>query len=223
MNLEQAVDSGMDMVNHVQYVYSILKRNKTDGSIDFKDSANLAVIKFLKTHQVVIDPTLGVFELAFRSVNDSITDIEPNFSTLPDPLKQLFINFGSSNPQQIARGKKIMESFTQVVGELNKNHITMVAGTDMGFPGYSVFRELELYVSAGLTPMEALQTATIVPARVMKMENASGSLEAGKNADIILIEGNPLQNIRNIRNVKTVIRNGSMYDPGALHTMAGFQ
>jgi Amidohydrolase family len=223
MNLEQAVDSGMDMVNHVQYVYSILKRNKTDGSIDFGDSANITVMKFLKTHQVVIDPTLGVFELAFRSVNDSITDIEPNFSTLPDPLKQLFINFGSSNPQQIVRGKKIMESFTQIVGALNRNHIMIVAGTDMGFPGYSVFRELELYVLAGLTPMEAIQTATIVPARVMKMESISGSVEPGKNADIILVEGNPLQDIRIIRNVKTVIRNGAVYDPGSLHTIAGFQ
>src|SRR5664279_1508916 len=101
MNLEQAVDSGMDMVNHVQYVYSILKKNKTTGAIDFSDSANLAVMKFLRDHKVVIDPTLGVFELAFRSVKDNIADIEPDFQSLPAPLKPLFINTGSTTPQEI--------------------------------------------------------------------------------------------------------------------------
>ena len=58
MNLEQAVDSGMDMVNHVQYVYSILKKNKQTGDVDFSDSANRAVMTFLRDHRVVIDPCL---------------------------------------------------------------------------------------------------------------------------------------------------------------------
>ena len=222
MNLEQAVDSGMDMVNHVQYVYSIMKRDKTTGAIDFSDSANLAVMKFLKTHNVVVDPTLGVFELAFRSVKDNITEIEPDFSSLPDPLKPLFTNTGSSSPQEIERGKIIMKAFMDIVGALNKNGITIVAGTDMGFPGYSVYREMELYVACGLSPMEAIQTATIVPARVMNLSAVRGSVEAGKNADLILVDGNPLENIRNIRKVSMVIKDGKLYDPPALHKMAGF-
>jgi len=222
MNLEQAVDSGMDMVNHVQYVYSIMKRNKTTGAIDFSDSANLAVMKFLKVHHVVVDPTLGVFELAFRSVKDNITEIEPDFSSLPEPLKPLFINTGGSSPQEIERGKAIMKAFMDIVNELNKNGITLVAGTDMGFPGYSVYRELELYVASGLSPWEAIQTATIVPARVMNQASVLGSVETGKNADLILVDGNPLENIRNIRKVSLVIKDGQLYDPGALHKMAGF-
>ena len=222
MNLEQAVDSGMDMVNHVQYVYSILKRNKTTGAVDFSDSTSVAVMKFLKDHQVVIDPTLGVFELAFRSVKDNITDIEPDFRSLPEPLKPLFTNTGSSTPQEIERGKIIMKTFMEIVNALNKNGITLVAGTDMGFPGYSVFRELELYVASGLSPMEAIQTATIIPARVMKQGAVLGSVEAGKNADLILIDANPLDNIRNIRKLKLVIKDGQVYQPDALHKMAGF-
>jgi hypothetical protein len=222
MNLEQAVDSGMDMVNHVQYVYGMLKRNNTTGAVDFSDSANLAVMKFLRDHQVVIDPTLGVFELAFRSVKDNITEIEPDFSSLPEPLKPLFTNTGSSTPQEIERGKIIMKTFMEIVNVLNKNSITLVAGTDMGFPGYSVFRELELYVASGLNPMEAIQTATIVPARVMNQGSIRGSVEAGKNADLILVDADPLVNIRNIRKVSLVIKDGQLYQPAALHTMAGF-
>jgi Amidohydrolase family len=222
MNLKQAVDSGMDMVNHVQYVYGIMKRNKTTGAVDFSDSTNLAVMKFLKEHNVVIDPTLGVFELAFRSVTDNITDIEPDFSSLPEPLKPLFINTGSSTRQEIEHGKIIMKAFMDIVNALNKNGITLVAGTDMGFPGYSVYRELELYVASGLSPMEAIQTATIIPARVMNQGSVRGSVEAGKDADLILIDGDPLENIRNIRKVSLVIKDGRLYDPPALHKMAGF-
>jgi len=222
MNLEQAVDSGLDMVNHIQYVYSIMKRDKTTGIIDFSDSANLSVMKFLKDHQVVIDPTLGVFEMALRSVKDNIIEIEPNFRSLPDPLKPLFTNTGSSTPQEIERGKMIMKAFMEIVNALNKNGITLVAGTDMGFPGFSVFRELELYVAAGLSPMEAIRTATITPARVMKQAAVLGSVEVGKNADLILIDGNPVNNIRDIRKLNLVIKDGQAYQPEALHKMAGF-
>src|SRR6202012_97143 len=74
MNLKQGVDSGMDMVNHVQYVYSIMKRNK-DRSVNFDDSISKAAIKFIKDHHTVIDPTLGVFEMSFRSIKDDITQM----------------------------------------------------------------------------------------------------------------------------------------------------
>ena len=172
---------------------------------------------------MVIDPTLGVFELGFRSLKDSITDIEPAFATLPEPMKPLFINTGTSNNMQIATGKIIMKDFKAITGALYKDNIAIVAGTDMGFPGYSVFRELELYVESGLTPMQAIQTATIIPARVMKMDSMTGSVEVGKRADIIIVDGDPLQNIRNIRKVKTVIKDGNIYDPVDLHKVAGFQ
>jgi hypothetical protein len=166
MNLIQGVDSGMDMVNHVQYVFPLLKR-KPDLSIDFNDSMSIKAFDFIKSHNVVIDPTLGVFELAFRNVKDNITDIEPNFASLPEPMKPLFLNTGADDSNMVKRGKIIMKDFSDIVNALYKDGITIVAGTDMGFPGYSVFRELELYVAAGLTPMQALQTATITPAKVM--------------------------------------------------------
>ena len=221
MTLMQGVDSGMDMINHVQYVFSVLKK-KPDYSIDFDDSTNKAVFDFIKSHHTVIDPTLGVFELAFRPLKDNIADIEPNFASLPEPLKPLFINTGADDSAGIARGKIIMKDFKEITNALFKDSITVVAGTDMGFPGYSVFRELELYVESGLTPMQAIQTATIIPAKAMKMNAVTGSVEAGKNADIIIVDGDPLQNIRNIRKVTSIIKDGNIYDPASLHEMAGF-
>ncbi len=222
MTIQQGVDSGMDMINHVQYVSSVMKKNK-DGSINFDDPANATVINFLKEHHTVIDPTLGVFELAYRSLKDSITIIEPAFATLPEPMKPLFINTGVATDNDVKTGKAVMKNYKQIVQQLYNNGVTIVAGTDMGFPGFSVDRELELYVEAGLTSMQAIQTATITPARAMKIDNTTGSITEGKKADIIIVDGNPLQNIRSIRNVQTVIKDGNIYNPSQLHKLAGFQ
>jgi imidazolonepropionase-like amidohydrolase len=220
MTLQQGVDSGMNMVNHVQYVYSIMKRNK-DRSVDFNDSTSIAAIKFIKDHNVVIDPTVGVFEMSFRSVKDDITKMEPAFYTLPLPLQALLKNTGQDSTGA-KKFKPLYESMVAIVKKLHDAGVTIVAGTDQGFPGYSVARELELYVQAGLTPADAIQTATITPAKVMKVDKNTGSIDEGKNADIIIINGDPLKNIRDIRNVTTVIKGGHIYEPGQLHKMVGF-
>lgn len=220
MTLQQGVDSGMNMVNHEQYVYSILKRNK-DRSVNFDDSVSLAAIKFIKDHHVVIDPTLGVFELAFRNVKDSITNLEPAYNTLPPPLQTLFKNMGME-PANAIKYKPLMQSMAISVKKLYDAGVIIVAGTDMGFPGFSLDRELELYVNAGLTPAQAIKTATITPAIVMGVDNKTGSIEAGKQADIILVDGDPLNNISDIRKVSVVIKAGRVYDPVSLHQMVGF-
>ncbi|HVW97997.1 MAG TPA: amidohydrolase family protein [Mucilaginibacter sp.] len=220
MTLQAGIDSGMDMVNHVQYVYSAMKRNG-DRSVNFEDSASVAVIKFLKDHHVVVDPTLGVFELMLRSDKEDITAVEPAYYTLPQPYQVIFKNTGME-PATAAKLKPLWDSFKKIVKVLYDNGVTIIAGTDQGFPGYSLDRELELYVQAGLTPMQAIQTATITPASVMKLDKQTGSAETGKNADLIIVDGDPLNNIRDIRKVTTVIKGGKIYDPMALHKMVGF-
>jgi imidazolonepropionase-like amidohydrolase len=90
-------------------------------------------------------------------------------------------------------------------------------------PGHSLHREIELYVRAGFTPMEAIQAATIVPARAMKLDGESGTLEVGKRADLIIVDGNPLDDIRNIRKVRTVIANGRVLQCARLWESVGFK
>ena len=223
MNLKAGVDSGMDMVNHLPYVVAIMKRDRAKGTIDLKDSMSIASLEFIKSHHVVIDPTIGVFELGYRSLKDSITDIEPAFATLPQPLQVIFKNTGVSSDSDIMRGKAYMQVLKQTLKALYDDSITIVAGTDMDFPGYSLVRELELYVESGLSPMQALQTATITPARVMKADDVSGSLTAGKRADIVIVDADPMENIRNLRKVSLVIKDGIIYKPEDLHKVAGFE
>jgi imidazolonepropionase-like amidohydrolase len=220
MNLEQGVDSGMDMVNHIQYVPPILALNP-DKTINWDDLKTAEGLDFIREHGTVIDPTLGVFEMIFRSTKDTITDMEPAFYTLPEPLQVLFRTMGMA-PEQAVKYKPRFHDMEKLVKVLHDRGVPIVAGTDMGFPGYSVDRELELYVESGLTPLEAIRTATVVPALVMRQASVSGSLMPGRSADLIIVNGDPLHHIRDIRKVQVVIKDGRVYDPAVLHKLAGF-
>ncbi|HLI93990.1 MAG TPA: amidohydrolase family protein [Puia sp.] len=220
MDLIAGVDSGMDMVNHIQYVPPILKQ-KPDRTIDWNDPKTQAGLDFIKEHGTVIDPTLGVFEMIFRSVKDTISNMEPAFASLPEPLQVLFKTMGMP-PPMAQKYKPVFHDMEKIVKALYDRGVPIVAGTDMGFPGFSVDRELELYVEAGLTPLEAIRTATLVPALVMKQASSSGSLMPGRTADLIIVSGDPLHSIRAIRNVQTVVKDGQVYDPVTLHRLAGF-
>jgi imidazolonepropionase-like amidohydrolase len=126
-------------------------------------------------------------------------------------------------PQFAADAQKFGREELAIIGALHRAGVRIVAGTDQTVPGYSLYRELELYVEAGFTPMEALQAATLVPARAMKVDGDSGSIEAGKRADLDILDANPLENIHNIRSVRSVVANGVLYDSAPLWQSVGFK
>src|SRR5207248_9139044 len=118
---------------------------------------------------------------------------------------------------------KAFDKEIEMLGALHKAGIPIVAGTDQAVPGHSLHRELELYVQAGFTPMEAIQAATIVSARAMGLDKESGTIEKGKRGDLILVNGNPLEDIHQIRNVEYVITNGTMFHTAELWQSVGFK
>ena len=93
-------------------------------------------------------------------------------------------------------------------------------GTDAGNPGTahgpSVYREMEAMQRAGLTAAEVLASATIVGARAMGIADETGSLEAGKRADLVVLEADPTADIANARRVRLVMRNGALHRPAEL-------
>ncbi|WP_205510983.1 amidohydrolase family protein [Longitalea arenae] len=220
MNLRAAVDSGMDMVNHLPFLIDLMKADKY-RNVDFNDAATQAAIDFVIQHRTVIDPTIGVYTLATRNIKEDVSRMEPAFYTLPLTLQIQFKSMGL-DPATAALYKPALKSMGILVNKLYKAGVPIVAGTDMGFPGYSVARELELYVEGGLTAAEALKTATIIPAQVMGRSTVSGSIAAGKQADLFIVDGNPLTNISDLRNVEVVIKDGQLYDPQVLHRLVEF-
>jgi imidazolonepropionase-like amidohydrolase len=94
----------------------------------------------------------------------------------------------------------------------------IIAGTDSPLVAYgiSLHGELEDYVTAGLTPFQALQTATVNPARLLAVDADLGTLAVGKLADLVIVEGDPLTDIKSARRVRTVIKNGEVYEVPSL-------
>jgi uncharacterized protein (TIGR02246 family) len=103
--------------------------------------------------------------------------------------------------------------------------VTLLAATDVGVPfqvpGISLHVELERLVEAGLTPLEALQAATLNPARVLGLDDSLGTVQAGKLADLILLDANPLEDISNTQRIRTVIADGQLYRRTDLDELLG--
>jgi imidazolonepropionase-like amidohydrolase len=101
-----------------------------------------------------------------------------------------------------------------------KNGITVVAGTD-DLAGFELHRELELYVQAGIPIPEVLRLATLGAATVMHHEKETGSVEPGKRADFVILGGDPMINISNVRKVRTVVKNGDVFDAAEIDKELG--
>jgi imidazolonepropionase-like amidohydrolase len=101
--------------------------------------------------------------------------------------------------------------------------VLLLAGTDTGnpfcFPGFSLHDELALLVNAGLTPTESLRAATLNPAQFLGLDQTLGTIERGKLADLVLLDANPLEDIRNTQRIDAVIMNGRFHDRKALDKM----
>jgi len=97
------------------------------------------------------------------------------------------------------------------------------AACDTDLPGYGLAHELELSVQAGMTPLQAIQSATIVPARLMHHDADSGTIEPGKRADLVLVTGDPLTDIRALRNITSVVTDGRLYDTRSLARSVGLR
>jgi imidazolonepropionase-like amidohydrolase len=117
------------------------------------------------------------------------------------------------NTDDLATRQKFIEKELEVVQLLHKAGVPFLAGTDTPpgvyiFPGFSLHEELQRFVAAGFTPLEALQTATLNPALFFQMEKDLGTVEKGKFADLVLLEANPLEDIRNTQKIAAVIVDG---------------
>ncbi|HVG21265.1 MAG TPA: amidohydrolase family protein [Blastocatellia bacterium] len=228
MNAIQAVEAGMDQISHLNFLQSVFVSDgvKTGGSLtapfDPESPEAKRAIEVFKKHGTVIDPTLSTLELQIRPTNTPITAFEPGMAKVAPQMAEHLNNIGYP-PIAAPQIRRAMAQLTRILGALHRAGIPIVAGTDVTIPGHSLHRELELYVKAGFTPMEAIQSATIVPARVMKLDKEVGTVEAGKRADLIIVDGNPLESISNTRKVKTVVANGRAYDCAALWRSVGFQ
>jgi imidazolonepropionase-like amidohydrolase len=233
VDLRTAVEAGQDQISHFTYVWSEAIDEVQDDafekdplrqiqSIDFSGPKATSVFAFLKAHGTVVDPTMAIFELGMATKDHPAESFEPGVTRLAPELNSLFR--GDVHPaEETAVRRAVCKKQVELIGALHRAGVPIVAGTDVAMPGHSLHREIELYVEAGFTPLEAIQAATIVPARVMNLDREIGTVEVGKRADMILIDGDPLVDIHAIRRVRSVITGGTVYECAPLWTSVGFE
>jgi len=223
LNAFQGVEAGMDQINHLNYVSQMMRApgGGRGAPIDLNSEQARKAVQFFLDHHTVVDPTASWGEMAGRSREIAIASFEPDIVKAPFTVASKFTSLGSATDAERFRAR--MAETTAVIGALHKAGVIIVPGSDTGLVGYGLHRELELYVQSGMTPMEAIQSATIVSARAMKLDGESGTVEVGKRADLILVNGNPLQDIHDIRKVTRVIAAGRLYNSAGLWQSAGFK
>lgn len=221
MNALQAVEAGQDQISHINFVAPVFdfKRNPSAPGfvVDPDSSGTKHALELFKQHGTAFDPTLAYMEFATHAKGSPIAAFEPGFAKLPTQYSEHL------NQQESQALPAALLSFLAVVGALHHAGIPIYAGTDVVVPGHSVHRELELFVKACFTPIEAIQAASIVPARAMKLDKEVGTIEKGKRADLILVDADPLESISNIRKVSSVITRGRLFDCPRLWQAAGFK
>jgi len=173
------------------------------------------VIRHLAANNVFQTPTLTINTLdSKRFYADQAW--RDTYQFLPKTLqKNWYIGSIDMAEKEVSENDKIFEDWSmKIVGLFNKSGVKIIAGTDtpIGFltPGYSLHKELELLVEAGLTPLQALRSATITPAEFFNLESKMGTIEPGKYADLVILDSNPLDSIKNTQNIHMVIAKGKI-------------
>jgi len=225
MDLFSATEAGMDQVNHISFVEAVMVRD-SEGEEDpvpahLESPESVRVVEWLAERSIVVDPTIALYELHGRSTDVSIASFEPGAARVAPEIAGPLNGIGIP-PEEAEAAREALERRLAVVRALHEAGVTIVAGTDMAVPGHSLYRELELYVRAGFTPIEALRAATSDAASAMGLEDEAGTIEVGKRADLIILDRDPLADISNIRSVTTVISAGRIYDSAEMWRLVGF-
>lgn len=227
MNALQAIEAGMDQISHINFVYPVFeskgaKPDQLPLMLDLESPETKRALRVFKEKGTVIDPTMSTIELMLRPKSVSIRSFEPGMDKVPPEFVAQLDKRGTP-PEALEPIREATKQILSIILAMHRAGVPIIPGTDVSVPGHSLHRELELYVQAGFTPMEAIQAATFVPARVMKLENEVGTIEAGKRADVIIVDANPLENISNIRKLRFVVAQGRLYDPAPLWQSVGFK
>jgi len=214
VSIEEAASSGMTSIEHLSNFRVYLECAGTEPySLDSCQES----FENLATHGVWQTPTIALAQEFPELMNGMLNEI---------PMSQTLSHYEFASDAVLERFETEISvgASAQIVDFLRVNNVTglaaisdlreagnqFLAGCDALVPGFCLHDELEWMTLAGLSPLEALQTATINPAIFFGRENTQGTIEVGKRADLVLLDENPLADINNIRTVNAVLVRGHL-------------
>jgi len=239
MRTLDAINAGYDEITHIYFAtmqampqevvdksnttMRMLGPGKYFKDVDLDAEPTKTVIRTMAEKKITLDPTLVVVEgTLLANAGTVAAAYAPYVGTLPAATERGF----KSGPIPYLPGmtrddaQKSVHHMGEYVTKLRRAGVPIVAGTDG--TGMELVRELELYVDGGMTTSEALATATLAAARNVKADARTGSIKAGKEADLLLVDGDPEKNIGDLRHVDQVMSDGVLMDGDALRIEAGF-
>lgn len=236
MYADQCVELGYNEIQHANFLMLDFMRDVRDtntrsrftavaqrgASLDLHSSAMQAFVQLLLAHHIDLDPTLDVFEDMYMQGPGVIPPaFQPVADRLPPQVRRQLLSSGLAAPSGMQETyRRSFRNMLAMIGMMYRAGIPIEDGTDE-MPGFSLHRELELDVEAGLPPARVLQDATLNAARIMSMDDELGSVVPGKLADLDLIVGDPVANIANVRNVVLTVKEGNLYYPAELDAALG--
>lgn len=236
---ERVVREGYDELQHInQMVLNFVSDPDTDSrtilrfnlvgerarTIDLDSQRVRDFIQLLVDHQTVIDATLATFEATYtQKPGDMDPSMAPVADHFPFPNQRAWRNNSTDvSGGKLATYRESWQRMMQLFGRLHAAGVPLVAGTD-SLAGFMLHRELELYVQAGIPAGEVIRIATENAARVAGVLADRGTIERGKRADLILVDGDPTKDISDIRKVSYVLKDGVGFAPAAIYEEFGIR
>ncbi|KTE02161.1 amidohydrolase [Sphingopyxis sp. H038] len=240
MKPSEAVAAGYDELTHLNFVVmesmprevidKANTRQRVEGparyfkDVDLDGPVMSRFIADLAAKKTLVDPTIVIFEGMLTQDGGKPQPAYAPYMGIISPVleRSVFTAGGYPLVEGLTRDdyRKSYAKMVQLVGKLHKAGVPIVAGTD-GW-GIELIRELEIYQQAGFSPAEAIQSATIVPARVVGADKRTGSIAVGKEADLVLVDGDPSTDLGALRRVVTVVSDGYVMDANELRKAAGY-
>jgi cytosine/adenosine deaminase-related metal-dependent hydrolase len=239
LRAEEVVEAGFDELNHInQVMLNFLVDDKTDtrtlqrfylpaertAGLDFDGPRVQAFIKLLKDRGTVIDPTLTTFDFLRQRDGQTSEAFKAILPNMPASFQRARMSGGMEIPNERVHAlyDKSYARMIDFVGRLHRAGVPLVAGTDE-IEGFTLHRELELYTMAGIPAGEALRIATWNGAKYTRTLADRGSIEVGKVADLVLVDGDPTQDITALKRIALVVTQGRSIDPSAVYTELGIK
>ncbi len=236
MSAEQAVRAGYNEIQHINMVFlNFLAGDREDtrqqirftlygdeaGNLDLDSEEVQAFFSLLKANDVVIDPTAAIFhEMLVHLSGSPSPTLADVIDHLPPAVARADYKAEFDISDTVDAWARSAERQAEMIKALHDFGIQLVPGTD-DTPGFTLHKELQLYVAAGIPAIEVLRIASLDSARVTGVADSKGSIEVGKDADLVLLDGNPLEDIDAVRNGVLVMKGNTLYRPDELYKTIG--
>jgi len=240
VTFDETLNSGIDAIEHLYYVLKGCSSEETKITVAIKnreygfwssmeklietyqDSTAKNTFNKLKEHNTYVVPTLHIGNVL--SYLDEVNHENDTYLKLiPSEIVKTYegrINRSLNSSEKVRQDRKELNTFFKSLAKsLSDANVKLLAGSDSGasnsytYPGVSLHKELEVMVSTGISNLKALQNSAYNGAQFLKKESDYGTIEVGKISDLVMLNSNPLENIKSTRDINFVIKGNEVFNP----------